>query len=45
MVTLISRKQVAATEDAVVRTAANSSGGTARSLDIGDNLGLVSVTL
>jgi len=45
MVILINRKQVVATEDAVARMAANSLGGMARSLDIGDNLGLVCVTL
>lgn len=43
MVTLISRKRATVTEDVVARTAASSLGEMARSLDIGGNLGLVSV--
>lgn len=43
MVTSISRKQVTLTEDVVARMAASSLEEMARSLDIGGNLGLVSV--
>lgn len=43
MVILISRKRAAATEDVVVKPAASSLGGMAKSLDIGGNLGLVSI--
>jgi len=42
MVILISRKRVVAAGDVVARTAVSSLGGTARNLDIGDNLGPVS---
>lgn len=43
MVTSISRKRAAVMEGVVVRTAASLLGEMARSLDIGGNLGLVSV--
>jgi len=45
MVISISRKRATLTEDVVARTVASSLGGMARSLDIGDNLGLVSIAI